>query len=249
MVPDWSACLTEQPPERLSGRLLRLVESQEQVATRALVDSLDRQAILESMLEATKPPLPTGSGALHYLLATPFRYPPLKHGSRFGTRTEPSIFYGSLATRTVLAEAAYYRFVFWHGMATPPARKIDTQHTLFGAAYRTARGLRLQAQPFATHHAVLASKTDYRASQALGTAMRRAGVEAFEFTSARDPDGGVNVALFTPGAFARKTPASQEAWLCELSGARVRFRPARGDGFHEFALATFLVEGRLPWPA
>lgn len=249
MTPDWDACLAESPPARLSGVLLRLVESQEQVATSRLVGSLERQAALESMLEATKPALRTGSGALHYLLATPFRYPPLKHGSRFGTRSEPSLFYGSLEPRTVLAEAAYYRFVFWHGMATPPAGKLDTQHTLFGAAYRTGQGLRLQAPPFAAHHTAFASKTDYRASQALGAAMRAAGVEAFEFPSARDPQGGINVALFTPRAFARKAPVSQEAWLCELTGERVRFRPARGRDLYDFPLAVFEVAGRLPWPA
>jgi hypothetical protein len=248
-VTDWGACLAGTPPVKLSGTLLRLVESQEQVATSQLVASLARQTVLESLLEATKPRPRKGSEALHYLLATPFRYPPLKHGSRFGTRSEPSLFYGSLQTRTVLAEAAYYRLVFWHGMATPPAGKLDTQHTLFGAAYRTAHGLQLQAPSFAEHRAALASPSDYRASQALGTVMRAAGVEAFECVSARDPAGGLNVALFTPSAFARKQPVSQEAWLCELTGERVRFRAARGHDLLDFPLALFQLAGRLPWPA
>jgi len=246
---DWTACLADTPPVKLSGTLLRLVESQEQVATSQLVGSLDRQALLEEMLEATKPHQRKGTESLHYLLATPFRYPPLKHGSRFGTRSEPSLFYGSLTTQTVLAEAAYYRFVFWQGMATPPAGKLDTQHTLFGAAYRTGQGLRLQAPPFDLHRAALASPSDYRASQALGTVMRTVGIEAFEFVSARDPQAGINVALFTPKAFARKLPVSQEAWLCELSGERVRFRAARGRDIHDFPLGVFQVAGRLPWPA
>lgn len=245
---DWDACLAGTPPVRLAGTLLRLVESQEQVATRQLVRSLERQALLEEMLDATKPPLRRGSGSLHYLLATPFRYPPLKHGSRFGRRSEPSLCYGSLQTATVLAEAAYYRFVYWYGMAIPPAGKLDTQHTLFGAAYRSARGLRLQAPPFDAYRADLASPSDIRASQALGTAMRAAGIEAFEFVSARDPAGGINVALFTPGAFARKAPVSQEAWLCELTGEHVRFRAARGRALHDFSLDTFRVAGALPWP-
>ena len=246
---DWHACLADTRPVKLSGTLLRLVESQEQVATSQLVGSLERQAVLESMLEATKPSLRKGTGALHYLLATPFRYPPLKHGSRFGTRSEPSLFYGSLETRTVLAEAAYYRFVFWHGMAQPPAGKLDTQHTLFGAAYRTGQGMQLQALPFADHRAALASPSDYRASQTLGTAMRTAGIEAFEFVSARDPQAGINVALFTPKALAKKEPVSQETWLCELTGERVRFRAARGRDLHDFPLAIFQVAGTLPWPA
>jgi hypothetical protein len=248
-VVNWDACVAGARPLKLSGTLLRLVESQEQVATNLLVSALDRQALLEDMLEATKPRLRRGSESLHYLLATPFRYPPLKHGSRFGRRSEPSLFYGSLQTRTVLAEAAYYRFVFWHGMARAPAGKLDTQHTLFGAAYETERGLQLQAPPFAEHRAALASPSDYRASQALGGAMRAAAVEAFEFVSARDPEGGLNVALFTPGALAKREPVSQEAWLCELGGERVRFRAARGRDLYDFPLALFQVAGRLPWPA
>jgi hypothetical protein len=247
--PDWQTCLADTQPLKLSGVLLRLVESQEQVATSQLVASLDRQAVLEDMLEATKPRLRKGTESLHYLLATPFRYPPLKHGSRFGTRSEPSLFYGSRETATVLAEAAYYRFVFWHGMARPPAGKLDTRHTLFGAAWRTGQGLQLQAPPFAEHRAMLASPSDTRASQALGTAMRAAGIEAFEFVSARDPEGGINIALFTPRAFSRKQPVSQEAWLCELGSERVRFRAARGRDIHDFPLALFQVAGRLPWPA
>ena len=149
----------------------------------------------------------------------------------------------------MLAEAAYYRFVFWAGMATPSAGKLDTQHTLFGAAYRTEHGLRLQAPPFAAQQHAHASPSDYRASQALGSRMRAAGIEAFEFVSARDQEDGINIALFTPKAFAKKEPISQEAWLCELTGERVRFLPARGREIHDFPLALFQVAGTLPWPA
>jgi hypothetical protein len=248
-VPDWQALVGDTARAALAGTLVRLVESQEQVATNQLVASLERQALLEDMLDATKPAWRRGSEGLHYLLATPFRYPPLKHGSRFGTRSEPSLFYASLTTRTVLAEAAYYRFVFWHGMRVPPAGKLDTQHTLFGARYATVQGVRLQAPPFAEHRATLADPADYRQTQALGQAMRDAGVEAFEFFSARDPDGGVNVALFTPAALAGNEPVSQEAWLCEVSAERVRFRASHGRELFDFPFALFAVDGRLPWPA
>lgn len=246
---DWDAVLTQAPRVELSGVLLRLVESQEQVATNQLVASLDRQAVLEDLLETTKPRRRKGTEHLHYLLATPFRYPPLKHGSRFGTRSEPSLFYGSLDIKTVLAEAAYYRFVFWAGMATPPTGKLDTQHTLFGVAYRTHAGLRLQHPPFAQHRDALQHPSDYRASQTLGAKMRTAGVEAFAFPSARAPDGGINLALFTPLAFAKPAPDSQEPWLCELTGERVKFHTAYGKAIHDFPIAAFLVSGKLPQPA
>ena len=245
---DWEAVLTQAPRVELSGVLLRLVESQEQVATNHLVASLDRQAVLENLLETTKPRRRKGTEHLHYLLATPFRYPPLKHGSRFGTRSEPSLFYGSLDIETVLAEAAYYRFVFWAGMATPPTGKLDTQHTLFGVAVQSHAGLRLQDPPFAQHRDALQHPSDYRASQALGAKMRAAGVEAFAFQSARVPDGGLNLALFTPLAFAKPAPDSQEPWLCELTGERVKFHTAYGKTIHDFPIAAFQVNGTLPQP-
>ena len=243
---EWAASVAEAKRFSLSGLLLRLVESQEQVATNQLVSSLDRQVVLEEMLEATKPRLRAGTERLHYLLATPFRYPPLKHGSRFGSRSERSLFYGALETRTVLAETAYYRFLFWHGMVTPPAGKLDTQHTLFGAAYYTDQGLRLQALPFVTHSDVLCSPSDYGASQALGRDMRAAGVEAFEFISARDPERGINVALFTAAALSGNDPEFQAAWLCELTGEYVRFHAAHSQTLYTFAIGTFLVDGKLP---
>ena len=246
---DWAGCLEAAELAVLSGTVLRLVESQEQVATNQLVGSLARQAALEEMLERTKPPLRKGTERFHYLLATPFRYPPLKHGSSFGRRTEPSLFYGSQQTRTVLAEAAYYRCVFWHGMAVPPPRKLDTQHTLFGAVYRTEQGLRLQAWPFEAYRQVLEHPSDYGPTQELGSRMRELGVEAFEFVSARDPEGGINVALFVPVAIAVAEPSFQQAWLCELTGARVRFHAVRIDQVFEFAIESFQVDGKLPWPA
>src|SRR5690606_16644700 len=92
----------------------RVVESQHHVSTRKLVDSLDEQAALEQLIETAKPP-DRHPGRLHILLSTPFRYPPLRHGSRFGGRHEPSLWYGSELPRTAFAELAYYRLVFLDG--------------------------------------------------------------------------------------------------------------------------------------
>lgn len=245
----WQACGGAERIRPIGGTLRRLVESQEEVATSRLVGSLARQAVLEAMLETTKPALRPGTERRHYLLAAPFRYPPLRHGSRFGTRGEPGIFYGALAVPTVLAEAAYYRLVFWRGMASPPPAAIVTQHTLYSARYRTERGVQLQRAPCDTHRIALAHPADYTATQAIGAAMRAAGVQAFEYASARDPGGGVNVALFAPEALASRKPSALEPWLCETSGERVRFLARGGGGLHEFPATAFLVEGRLPQPA
>ncbi|WP_206045364.1 hypothetical protein [Oceanicoccus sagamiensis] len=70
----WQACKDRFTLRELNGRLVRVVESQEQVATNHLVDTLEEQHLLEQMLEENKPG--HSHKGLHYLLATPFRYPP-----------------------------------------------------------------------------------------------------------------------------------------------------------------------------
>jgi hypothetical protein len=249
MSDHWAACLARASPEPLVGTVLRLVESQEQIATVRLVGSLAEQAVLEDLLESSKPHAPAPAAGLHYLLATPFRYPPLRYGSRFGRRTEPSLYYGSRDLGAVLAEGAYYRFVFWSGMERAPSRPLTTQHSLFGAEIASSRGLRLQRAPFDEHREFLTHRSDYTATQALGTRMRYAGIEAFEFISARDPDGGLNVALFTPQALAAREPRFVQPWLCETNAQTVRYDSRMQQTTRAFALDSFLVAGQLPAPA
>lgn len=237
-------------PCKLEGELVRVVESQEQVATSKLVDNLYKQHLLEQMLEGNKPKLPAVAKGLHYLLAAPFRYPPLRNGSRFGSRYEPGVFYGSKTLTTALAETAYYRFVFWFGMRSPPETgKLKTQHTVFGAAYRTAIGLRLQHEPYAGRCGLqLTDPADYSTSQGLGRAMREAGIQAFEFVSARDQERGINVALFTPLALFSAKPLDQQEWLCETGPDSVSYTARTGEIFR-FGLQQFQLDGVLPQPA
>jgi hypothetical protein len=93
LMDIWREAEGERHIQPIAGTLLRMVESQEQIATNRLVDALDKQQLLEELLEGTKPDYRPGTRHLHYLLATPFRYPPLRHGSRFGRRSEPALFY------------------------------------------------------------------------------------------------------------------------------------------------------------
>lgn len=249
MTDIWAACGRLAPPRPLGGEILRLVESQEQVATNRLVATLAEQELLEEMLEASKPPLPARALRLDYLLATPFRYPPLRHGSRFGGRHEPSLYYGARTLTTVLAESAYYRFVFWQGMSTPPPAPLRTQHTLFGARIRARHGYALHLQPFDAYRHELASRDDYAATQQLGRALREAGADAIEYVSARDADAGLNVALFSPRAFAQPRPTFKEEWLCETRAVEVSFYARRDAGLRSFPLSQFTVDSRLPMPA
>src|SRR5690349_12503378 len=80
----------------MMAKIYRLVESQEQVATLGLVNNVYEQGVLEELIESTKNQSPKNNNVLHYLLTTPFRYPPLQYGSRFGKTFEQGLFYGSL---------------------------------------------------------------------------------------------------------------------------------------------------------
>uniref|UniRef100_A0A486XM25 RES domain-containing protein n=1 Tax=Rheinheimera sp. BAL341 TaxID=1708203 RepID=A0A486XM25_9GAMM len=246
----WQACNGERHLTPLSGTLFRLVESQEQAATLSLVDTLQEQALLEQLLEQTKPPVPPAAEDLHYLLKTPFRYPPLKWGSRFGSVYEPGIFYAGCSVAVTLAESAYYRMIFWQSMPTPAPKPIlRTAHTLFSVSYQTERGIALHQPPFNQHQAQLTSKTDYQHTQQLGSAMRSAGVDAFEYQSARAPGSEHCIGLFNPSPFVTHQPNHSSQWLCELSAQQVVFKQHGETQLHSFSTEQFWVEGKLPLPA
>lgn len=235
----------------LKATAVRIVESQEQIATIVLVSTLDEQHVLEQLLETTKPALPQGAETYGYLISTPFRYPPLPHGSRFGQRLQSGIYYGSLAIGTALAECAYYRFVFWSGMAVPPpGARLTTAHTTFEVHVAAARGVALDETPFDQYTSAISDPLQYGASQLLGTAMREAGVEVFTFYSARDADGGKNIGVFTLSAIQSRKPANLRQWICTTTAEAVSFIEVHTNRQpYSFSLNTFLVDGRLPAPA
>lgn len=233
------------------AELHRLVEGQHYISTRRLVDSTEEQALLEQMLEETKPVAPKANsrGPLHYLLFTPFRYPPLKHGGRFHRAFEPSLLYAAEARETAMAEIAYYRFVFmahstaaFHPMAVP--------YTHFRLRVASAKAVLLTEPPFAKHRAAISDPLSYARSQALGAKIRAAGAEMLTFFSARWPDGR-NAGLISPEALAANEPIfpPDSAWSLYVMPGSVEFsRPdASGAGLaaHAFPRGMFEIEGRL----
>src|SRR3954469_15419524 len=114
----WTQCAGPSRAKRLSGRFRRVVEAQFRNSTRQLVDSDEEQRTLEVLLDArAKLPVPAGFEGVHYLLSTPFRHPPLRNGSRFGTRRERGILYAARELPTAFAEVSYYRLLFLEGTA------------------------------------------------------------------------------------------------------------------------------------
>lgn len=244
----WQFCNGADHVRPLQCRTFRVVESQEVVATLGLVDTLAEQDVLEQLLEATKPARPQPER--HYLLTTPFRYPPLRHGSRFGRRHEPSLFYGATSLTTALAETAYYRLVFLAGLTQPFPQVINTEHTAFHVNMHSEHAVQLQAMPFDTHRAALMSRSDYATTQQLGSDMRAAGITAFQYRSARDPHGGINVGLFTPAVIRSNAPQSPSRWLCQSTTEGITFRGVdEREPLRFFERSLFLLDGVLPTPA
>lgn len=245
----WIRCAGDSEIAPLRLEPWRVVESQHQIATRKLVDSDAEQQLLEQLIDSAKPPERAPRG-LHYLLFTPFRYPPLRYGSRFGARHERGIWYGSETQRTAFAEVAYYRLLFLEGTSADLGL-LQTELTAFRASVRTQQGVDLTAPPFDAYATVLASPDSYAQTQALGAAMRAAGVEAFRFVSARDVQGGVNVGVLAPAVFGRRAPKALETWHCTATRSAVEL--ARRDYFKrasfQFPRNDFLVSGGLPAPA
>lgn len=244
----WTQCAGDSEIRPLRLKPWRVVESQHQVATRRLVDTLDEQLLLEKLIDSAKPPDRT-RGRQHYLLATPFRYPPLPYGSRFGTPHERGMWYGAESVVTAMAEVAYYRLVFLEG-TTADLGRVSMDLTAFRVSARTPRGVDLTIPPFAPHRRRISSRTSYAATQPLGTSMREAGVEVCTFHSARDPLGGVNVVIFTPRAFGRSEPRDFQSWrsMVERSGVEMVRRDAAAREVMVFPRGLFLVKGRLPAP-
>jgi hypothetical protein len=247
----WTRCAGASEIRPLGLSPWRVVEAQHQVSTRKLVDSADEQILLEELIDRAKPPYATvAPPRLHYLLATPFRYPPLRHGSRFGRRHERGVWYGSLTRRAAFAEVSYYRLLFLEG-TTASLEPVTTQLTAFTTRARSARGVDLTAPPFDAHKRAIASPTKYDATQPLGSAMREAGIELFRFPSAREP-GGINVGIFNPAAFGSAKPRGFETWHCTATRrivelARRDFASWARETF-SFERQAFLVNGVLPAP-
>ena len=247
----WTRCAGDSEIRALRLVPWRVVESQHQVSTRKLVANAAEQELLEELIDGVKPPSHPAAGLRqHYLLTTPFRYPPLRHGSRFGTRHERGIWYGSETRATAFAEVAYYRFVFLEGTAADLG-EVTTGLTVFRVHARSRRGVDLARPPFGAHRRAIASPTSYTQSQAMGAAMRAAGVELVRYPSARDPSGGTNVAAFTPAVFGRARPRELEQWTCVASREQTEFtaRDYFGRASEGFERARFLVDGTLPAPA
>jgi hypothetical protein len=244
---DLRPIVAAAPEGPLQGIVLRLVQQQGINSLDPLVDNLEQLARLEALVETSKP-LPQATGAeipSHPLLITPFRYPPLRHGSRFGSRQSRGMFYGSRSRNGCLAEGAFYALLFWEGLIDPPPAPIRRRQTLFSVLLKASRGLQLQAIADEAVQATLRDPIAYGPTQQLGAWMREHGIEAFEYPSARSSEALVQVAVLTPAVF-QSTPFDHVEITAELSADHISFLCHDDGKLHPFPRDLFLIDGQLP---
>ena len=247
----WTQCAGPSRAAPIACRAWRVVEAQHKVMTRRLVDDLEEQLLLEQIVDDVKPPRPPGAHfeRLHFLLFTPFRHPPLKGGSRFGTPTERGLWYGARLLETCLAEKAYYQILFADGTAAQ-LKNLSCLWSAYQAEIKAKRGIDFTAPPFAAFQAAISSPSSYAVSQRLGTQMRSAAIDACLYRSARCRNKGDAIALFEP-AFGSPSPLrASQTWVCSLTGDGCQVAPANAAASEvfEFKRSDFEVAGVLPQP-
>lgn len=236
------------PLQRCNIDVLRIVETQEYAATTSLVDNLEEQDLLERLLDEVKPAYREDTQALHYLISTPFRYPPLKHGSRFGDVTMPSYFYASEDIETALSECAFYRFVFLYDMAVPYNKAVNSEHMSFSVNARSTAMADLTQVSSKDIMALLISPTDYGFTQQLGRVLtQEKKAKVIKFRSAR-ASGGINIAISEPPVITSPHPQNNTNWICHSSRELISFN-SHGCRPISFNIDAYLVDGLLPRPA
>lgn len=229
------------------GTVWRVVETQEVAATREITQSAQQQSRLETLLDFSKPELPEDCTNLSYLMATPFRYPPLKYGSRFGSTWERGIYYASLELETGLAEAALYLWLFQDGLhQLGPLEQIKDQRTSFSVKIKSSQALDLRAPPFDKNKTEITDPISWAFCQQLGKEIRACGTEFFWYPSARH-EGGTNVAVLTPKAFARNNLHEQSQWNLRLDAETCWFGQYGGASY-EFHRTQFEADGKIQHP-
>jgi hypothetical protein len=228
----WTHTALQSEVNPWAGAGWRAVEAQHKNATMSLAHgNLQDQATLESILEEVKPILPKDTDGLHWLLFTPFRYPPKRGGSRFRSEGEPGVFYGAEDRKTACAEVGYWRWRFWMDSDGLRGQSKTVQLTLFEFHANTERGIDLTSPLLAASRVNWIDPVDYSHTQELAKQARLASIELIRYESVRN-QGGMCLAILTPNMF-RGVEAyrnNQQTWNLHIEPtSKVTWQRELGD--------------------
>ena len=198
----------------------RCVESQTAISTLKVVDTMEEHESLESMLEDSKPPLPSGGDGLHYLLFTPFRYTS-PTATRFRVAHDLGIWYGADSVQAVLAECAYWRmrFILDSVDLCKSSEPVVTSHTVYAADVQ-GTSIDLTNPPWSEGAEEWKNPTNCSATQALGREARRQGTDWIRYESIRNP-GATCAAALGVAALSSTRPRESHDWVCSATRDKV----------------------------
>ena len=239
-LPTWTPGALSSEAVRLEGKYWRMVEAQHRVSTLKLVDTLDEQALLEDLIDDTKPRIPMECRHLHYLLATPFRYGSVyPYGSRFRRAGKTKgVYYAAETVLTAVAEMAFYRLLFFAESPLTQWPNDAAEYTAFAAAIRCDNAIDLTRPPLDRDKEAWTNATDYTACQAIADVAREAELQAIRYRSVRDPKGA-NVALLTCKGFAKAKPLEPQTWRIRIGSFGIQAICEFPDKRLEFSRAAF----------
>jgi RES domain len=216
-----------------------------------LTDTLEQQEALERIIDETKNKVPDECQHLGFLLFTPFRYTPYPFNSRFRrSGSLEGVFYAAEATETAVAEAAFYRLLFYAESPNTPWPANPNEHTAFAAEARSPRVIDLTRKPFVAERDVWTDPTDYASCLHLVDVARSAKIDAIRYESVRDPAHRANIALLTCRAFAGSDVVDRQTWHFHLSGTGIRAAcefPKQTIAFDRSAFARDPRISRMKW--
>jgi hypothetical protein len=188
-----------------------------------LTDTLEQQEALERIIDETKNKVPDECRHLGFLLFTPFRYTPYPFNSRFRrVGSIDGVFYAAEATETAVAEAVFYRLLFYAESPNTPWPSNPNEHTAFAADIATPLGIDLTRTPFVAQRNDWTHFTDYTSCLSFADVARTAKIEAIRYESVRDPHHRRNIALLTCRAFAGSDVVDRQTWHFHLSRTGIR---------------------------
>jgi len=218
----WTASALASDTISLSGQVWRVVEHQYTVSTRKLVGTQSDQAILEEILEESKPPVPQGAEHLNFLLQAPFRYDaPYPVGSRFRrSGSTEGVFYASEEIRTALSEFSHYRLQFYKESPDTYLPRNQERLTVYSVDYSSDLSIDLMQAPYVQDRAIWTSPRNYVPTQDFADIARDGNIEVIRYESVRDKPSA-NIAILSPTALTSSGPESEQTWFFYLSQSEV----------------------------
>lgn len=200
----------------------RVIEGQFRSATMRIVDTDAEQAVLEQVLEVSKPPVPAQCRHLDYQFWSPFRYGCYPRASRFRRAGQtPGVWYGAETPLTAICETIWGKLAFFAASPDTPLPRRPVEHTAVRARIETPFALDLAAAHM-RGRGRWTDPDDYADCLALADAARAIGGEVIRYPSVRAAEPGINVAVLRCAAFAVPRPVARQTWHVLLRPGLVR---------------------------